>query len=395
MSFVLTKHKIEEAMRINIAKRLSRIAYCLLLLEVSSGLIVSAGAADKSNSQKSIKLGATLALSGRLAFMGTAERDGMLLAVEEINAKGGIGGRKLELIVEDNLSEAKSAVSTVQKLIKFDSVDVLLSAFTHVTQAVKSLAAESGRVMIYQSTLREIAKESELFFRDYVDAYDSGKMLGEEVARQKMGRVSFISEINDACLDFERGVQAGLGELRFNKRMVFNPGETDFRALLLRSKGSDATVFCAWRDTALVMRQVSELGLIDLPTFHFLAVENPQFDTPELRNLYERNGMITTWHGFVKDDPTSVQKEFIDRFKLRFKEIHPAAAYAYDDIYALAMALKPCLTANGVDQTCLASELLKTDYNGVAGRLTFDQQGISTREYLLIQLKDGKWTRVQ
>lgn len=169
--------------------------------------------------------------------MGAAERDGMTLAVEEINAQGGVGGRKLELIVEDNLSEAKSAVSTVQKLIKFD--------------------------------------------------------------------------------------------------------------------------------------------------------------TPELRSLYERNGMITTWHGFVKDDPTSFQREFIDRFKIRFKETHLAtAAYAYDEIYALAEALKPCLTLNGVNQPCLAAELLKTDYNGVAGRLIFNQYGISTRKHLLIQLKDGKWRKI-
>lgn len=69
------------------------------------------------------------------------ERDGLLLGVEEINARGGINGRRLELLAEDNLGDSKTALTSVNKLLTVDQVDVVFSAFTHITQAIKGLMA--------------------------------------------------------------------------------------------------------------------------------------------------------------------------------------------------------------------------------------------------------------
>ena len=119
-----------------------------------------------------IKIGA--ALSGGLAFVGEAERRGLQLGVEELNARGGVNGRPLELIVEDNLGEAKSAVSGVMKLLHTDKVDLVFSAFTHITQAVSSTVSKQKKLLLYASSLRTFAEENPFVFRDYYDAYDAG-----------------------------------------------------------------------------------------------------------------------------------------------------------------------------------------------------------------------------
>jgi len=80
-------------------------------------------------------------LTGRYAFIGEVERDGLLLGVEEINARGGINGRRLELLAEDNLGDSKTALTSVNKLLTVDQVDVVFSAFMHITQAIKGLMA--------------------------------------------------------------------------------------------------------------------------------------------------------------------------------------------------------------------------------------------------------------
>jgi len=95
----------------------------------------------------------------------------------------------------------------------------------------------------------------------------------------------------------------------------------------------------------------------------------------------------------VSASTTSEQKEFSDRYQKRFS-IKPTgeSVYAYDDIYVLAGALKKCDADKKVkDSNCIAEQLLKTDYNGAAGRLTFTDKGVSNRNTTAIVVKDGLW----
>lgn len=93
-----------------------------------------------------IMIGATLALSGKLSFAGTAQMRGLQLAVDDINARGGVAGRELELIVEDNAGQPSRAVSGTLKLLTVEKVPIFFSAFTHITQAVKEPVADTPEI---------------------------------------------------------------------------------------------------------------------------------------------------------------------------------------------------------------------------------------------------------
>lgn len=346
--------------------------------------------------EPAIRIGATLALSGKLAYMGQAEMKGAQLAVERINQLGGVSGRPLELLVEDNLGDPKTAVTGVTKLFGVDRIDLLMSAFTHITMAVKDVAAKNKKVMLYQSGLKKIARENPLFFRDYYNSVDVGGLCGRKAVARGYKKAGIIAEMSDSCLEFLQGFESAVAasDLQIMRPDTFNPGEVDFRSLLLRYKAAlpDALVVCAWRDAVLFMRQLKEAKMIGLPTLHFGAQNSPEADTPEMRRLYEENRTVSSWYGLLESSRDARQQAFFDEYRARFAETpRPDSAFFYDDVHALAKALGRCSGANPVDQRCLAGALAAVDYDGVAGRVRFDSERAASRPVFLVQVKNGIW----
>ena len=344
-----------------------------------------------------IKIGATLALSGKYAYLGEAQANGLRMAIEEINSKGGIGGKQLVLITEDNQGDAKQSVSNVSKLLNVDNVDVMLSAFTHITNAIKDAVAQKGKVMIYTSTVRDIAEGNPLFFRDYYDAEDNGRVLAKLVRNSSHKNIAFLTEVSDQCLQLEKAFNEESARFGISiiKKESFNTTETDLKTPILKIKESDpeAIVVCGWRHEHVFMKQLKELGMIGTQTFHWVAPFLPVADTADMRSIFEENHAVSSWYWFSESNNDSKQKEFSDRYQKRFS-IKPTgeSVYAYDDIYVLAGALKKCDADKKVkDSNCIAEQLLKTDYNGAAGRLTFTDKGVSNRNTTAIVVKDGLW----
>ena len=319
----------------------------ILLFSTLALLSANVSLFAKDSSSSPVKIGATLALSGKLAFIGKEERDGLILAVDEVNENGGVYGRRLEILFEDNIGDTKTAVTGVNKLLNLDRVDVIFSAFTHVTQAVKDLVARQDKTLIYASSLGSIAKSNPRFFRDYFDAGQSGEAIGQAIIEADSKKVAILTEINDACEDYEKHllelVQAK--QVQVTKRVAYLPGETEFQPLLLKIRQSkpDGIVFCTWRDTDIVMKQLDQLGMIDIPIYHFIAPFLPHANTAKLRALYEKNNLISSWYGFVESTNEPKQLEFIKKFEKRFnRKPRPDAAFAYDNIMLLANALLKC-----------------------------------------------------
>jgi len=344
-----------------------------------------------------IKIGATLALTGKYAYIGEAEKNGLNMAIEEINSKGGINGRQLVLIVEDNQGDAQQAVSGVSKLLNVDNVNVIFSAFTHITNAIKDVIAQKGKIMIYASTVRGIAESNPLFFRDYYDAIDHGRVLAKLVKNSGYKNIAFLTEISDQCQELENSFKEEAARYGINivTKESFNTTENDLKTPLLKIKESkpEAIVCCTWRHEHILMKQLKELGIIKIQTFHWVAPFLPIADTKEMRDLFEENKAISTWYGFVKGSLSERQKEFFINYQKRYG-IEPIAdaAYVYDDIYVLADALMKCDQENRInDSSCISSKLKNVDYNGIAGRLTFSEGGVSSREVIVIKVENGEW----
>jgi len=345
-------------------------------------------------SKEPIKIGATLALSGKYSYIGQAELRGLEMAINEINEQGGINGRKIELIVEDNKGDAKEAVNNVNKLINIDNVDIIFSAFTHITNAIKQIVFDKEKLLFYASTIADIAAENKYAFRDFYDAKSHGEKLAQKINEYGHKNVAFITEISDQCKEFENSFRTKANELgiKIIAREEYQVEATDLKTNLLKLnlKNADALVACAWRHEHILMKQLMEMGLINIPTFHWVAPYLPIANTKEMRELYEKNGAISSWYGFGETKNKESQEIFISKYKEKYNEEPiPDAAYFYDDVYIIANAIKQCGDIKNKD--CVANKIIETEYDGVGGRVKFDNNGSAVRDVIFIAVKNGRW----
>mgnify|MGYP001615106739 FL=1 len=306
----------------------------------------------------------------------------------------------MELITEDNQGDAKTAVTNMVKLLDIDNVDVVISAFTHITNAIKSVVAEKEKVMIYITTSRNVGGDNRLFFRDYYDAGDHGLALANLVNKSGFKKIAFLTEISDQCKELEDFFNGTASKFQISTliKEAYNTTEQDLRTNLLKIKevSPQAIVICGWRHENIIMKQLKELGMINIPGFHWTAPFLPNSDTEDMRKLFEENKAISTWYGLPDSITNSKQREFVKKYQARFGEKPRSdVAYIYDDIYLLSEALKRCdLKAKVRDSNCLSSEMLKTDYAGVGGKITFNERGLSNREVTAIKITNGLWREI-
>jgi branched-chain amino acid transport system substrate-binding protein len=352
----------------------------------------------RSSDPAAIKIGASLALSGKLSFIGVAQQQGLELAIEDINSLEGINGKPLQLLIEDNAGDPKNALDGLNKLINLNKVDFIFSALSHVTQAIKYKVQQSGKLMIYAASLGDIAKDNELFFRDWGDAESQGATLARAVSLSKYRKVVFLTEISEGCLSIQQSFEKEAEKYSLNiiADYSYAPGETDFRSILLKIAQSkaEAIVTCTWRDSFMIMPQLKQLGMINLPTFQYLAPILPASDTAEMRALYQENKSVAVWLAFIEGNMSQQQKSFFHRIKSKYgSSARMESALAYDDMIILAAAMRQCTDPQ--DLQCVSKALLKTNYTGVAGPISFDSFGRSNRPDLLISVQDGIWAQHQ
>ncbi|WKZ56209.1 MAG: ABC transporter substrate-binding protein [Bdellovibrionota bacterium] len=342
------------------------------------------------------KIGASLALSGKLASSGEQQLRGLTLAFEEANlATPGL----LELVAEDNLGDAGKAVLGVKKLVALDGVDLVFSAISHLVLPVVDIVKQSQIPLFYSTsgTDRPL-KNYDLAFKDWSEAFEQGSTLAEAVHKAGHRSVVLLSEQNEACEDILHGFEDRARTLALNvlAKELFLPGEGDFRSILfkLASKQPQAFALCDFRDAGVIMVQFKSLSLMSIPTFHVFAPFLPASDTPAMRALYEENRAQSLWVDFVEGALAPHQKAFVERFTARFASPpRVEAAFAYDAGQAIASAARSC---KGVEQrsACLGEQLRHVRVEGAAGPLTFSTSRSSKRRSVVIEVRNGIWQRV-
>jgi branched-chain amino acid transport system substrate-binding protein len=344
---------------------------------------------------ETIKIGVTLPLSGKYAYTGEAAANGLKLASEEINSQGGINNHKIQLIIEDNKGETKDAVNSVNKFVSVDQVGLVFSTFTNITSAVKQIVFDNEKFLFYMSTVPDFAKENKYAFRDYFDASENGAAIAQAIAKQGYKRIAYLTEISDQCKRYEQGFNKEAEKLGLQvvSREEYPLDQTDLKTNLLKLniKNSQALVACTWRHEDILMKQLKELDLIAIPSFHIVAPYLPAANTAEMKKIYEENKAVSSWYGISEVTNKEEQLKFQKKYRANFgKDPIADAAYAYDDIYILAEALKAC-DVNFENKDCLAKYLTQIKYDGIGGHLEFNQDRSSQRDVFLIKVVNGQW----
>jgi branched-chain amino acid transport system substrate-binding protein len=343
--------------------------------------------------QSPIRIGASLSLTGTYAKLGKNQHEGYQLCIKDLNARGGILGRKVELVMYDDQSMPATAVRLYEKLITEDKVDAVMGPYSSaVSEAVANVTEKYKKVMVapLAATTSIFKKGRKYIFMVITPAENYLDGLIDMAAKRGLKTVAIINE--DTL--FPKASAAGTAEAAKKRGMqvvlqeAYPKGNTDFSALLVKIKAANPDVIAAgtyFDDAVAITRQMKELNVN--PKMFGLTVGG---DLPEFHDLLKQNAEYvygsTQWDETL---PYPGQKEFLAAYTKKFKHepsYHAAAGYAGCLIYGEAVKRAGTLDADKVRE-----QLLKMEIKTAFGDYKVDADGFQVaHKMVMLQWQDGK-----
>ena len=369
----------------------------ILVLVVVIFLIQKSRNNQTQNSQ-AIKIGAVYDLSGVFADGGKAFMEGNEIAKEIINSEGGINGRLLELLYEDDPNqEAKAAINAANKLIHQDKVETIITTTFSGLAGMQTLAETSKTPIVnIIDGSDKISPLGEWLFG--VGIYDEGQ--GYEVgtfAREtlKLTKAAVIAGKDEYLLTVADAFESKFKELggTITGREEFIVGETDFRTKLAKliNSGAEAIFFSHLGEGGPGIKQANELGFKGV----FLGTDTMSVaDVPKVAGAYlDNRTYFALWRNF--DALTDGQKEFAEKYKTKYgKEPGDYLFYnvlGYDGLMVLAEAIK---NSDGTGAGIKDALYKIQNFDGLSGPISIDETGINRDpKSAMVMYKNGKIVR--
>ncbi|MGC8786761.1 MAG: ABC transporter substrate-binding protein [Anaerolineae bacterium] len=353
-----------------------------------------APAATPTPPPKVIKVGVLSPLTGVIAAYGQDQVNGVNMAVEEINAAGGLLGHKLVVQVEDDEKKPELAASMTQKLIN-DGVDVIIGGMSSSsTMAGGPIANRAEVIMISPWSTNPLAAEGDWVFRAcFSDEFQGAIQAKFMVEELKCKRPAMLLDIGDEGSKGQGTVvqktleKLGVPLVAFES---YTTGDTDFRAQLTKIKAMNPDCLCTpnyYGEDALIRVQMKELGL-DIPT-----IGGDGNDSPEFFKIAGEaaNGFLMTTH-YAPDDPRPIVQEFRKKYVAKFGEVpRSTAALSYDAVmlYKIAVEKAGTLDKYKVRETLAGLKDITTLVT--APTFTMDPTGTGIKSLAIVEAKDGDW----
>jgi branched-chain amino acid transport system substrate-binding protein len=341
-----------------------------------------------------IKIGHYGSLTGKDAAFGVATRKGVLLAVEEINAKGGVLGRPLEYLVEDIQSKSGESATAVKKLISRDKVVAVIGANASANSLEAGPVCQNAKIpmMAISSTNPRVTEVGDYIFRIcFIDPFQGAVLAKFAHDSLHAKRVALLTAVNSP---YSVGLSSVLrqdftargGEIVGEQK--YNEGDKDFRAQLTAIRTTKPDVIAAtgfYSEAALICKQARDLGL-EVPIIGGDGWEAPQLI--ELGGKAVENTYYSTYFSAENDAPEV--RSFVERYRKRWNNEVPEAvsALGYDAMYLIAAAMEKCGTT---DSAKLRDAIAATkNFPGVTGRTTIDEKRNSAKAAVMLAVKNGR-----
>jgi branched-chain amino acid transport system substrate-binding protein len=354
-----------------------------------SGLVGCGNTASNSEESNVIKIGGIAPLTGDVAVYGVAADNGAKLAIEEINANGGLLGKQIEYVVYDDKGDPTEAVNAYKKLTSNDKVEAIFGAVTSKpTLTVTPLAAKDGIPMISPTaTALEVTEAGPNIFRAcFIDPYQGEVMAKFAVEELKATKAAVIYNTAD---DYSVGVAEAFRDAATNNGTEivsfegYNGEDKDFKAVLTNVKGQAPDVLFIpdyYNRVGLIAQQAKEVGI----TATLLGADG--WDGVIGVNPEAVEGAYFCNHYSTDDEAAEVQN-FLQVYKEKYNEDPVSfAALGYDAIKILAEAIEK---AGSTDKEAVTKALAETNITSVTGTITFDENRNPVKGVSIIRIENG------
>lgn len=374
--------------------RVGRVALC--------GALALAGChksedADGSAGSNLIKIGEYACLTGQTASFGTASHQGAQMVIDDANAVGGILGKKIKLITEDDQSQPGEAATAVRKLISRDKVVALIGEMVSSRSLEAGPIAQQNKIpMVSSSTNPNVTKIGNYVFRIcFIDSFQGTVMAKFALNSLKKTRVAVLTDVRQ---DYSVGLAQFFKEY-FSKNggtivaeQSYSSGDQDFKAQLTSIKAANPEAIFVpgyYNEVGLIALQARELG-ITVP-----LMGGDGWDSPALTQIggAAMEGNFFANH-FSTEDQSPIIQDFIREFKKRYnRDPDGMAALGYD----AAKVLLDAMVRSGSTEPAKVRDALATtkDFQGVTGKITIDENRNANKSVVVLTIKDNGFHYVE
>jgi branched-chain amino acid transport system substrate-binding protein len=373
---------------------MKRAFFLILVLAV----IVLPGC-KQGGGENEILVGEFASLTGKEATFGQSSHEGTVLAVEELNSAGGVLGKKIKLVTEDNQSKPGESANAVNKLIAKDGAVAILGevASSRSLEAAPICQKDGIPQISPSSTNPKVTETGDYIFRVcFIDPFQGTVMANFARKTLKAQKVALFTDVKS---DYSKGLAKFFKEAftaaggQIVAELDFNGGDKDFKGQLTAIKGAGPEgVFVPgyYTDAALICIQAKEIGL-NVPLFGGDGWESDKLT--EIGKQAVEGTYFSTHYSPDAGGPKG--KAFVDAYKRRYNGKLPdaMAALGYDSAMILADAIKRAGSSDGAK---IRDALAATkDYDAVTGKITINAKRDAEKSAVILQVKGGKFAYVE
>ena len=334
-------------------------------------------------------------LSGQTFNFGRSAYNGVIMAVDEINMAGGIDGRKIDVVIEDDRGSPEEAARLTAKLIDEDKVVAIIAGGTSGISRAAAPKAQSSHIPFISpsSTDPAVTQTGNYIFRAcFVDSFQGEVMASFAANTLKAQKAAILFDFNSpygrGLTDFFKLSFTKLGG-RIVSEQSYAQGDDDFKGQLSSIRSAEPDVIYIpgyYGDVARIAKQARMIGL-EQP-----LLGGDGWDAPELWQLGgdALNGAYISTH-YSSDDPSPAIQTFVESYKQRYQNLLPDAhaALAYDGTRLLADAIT---RAGSTDSGKLRDALAETrNFEGVTGLISMDDERNAVKPAVVLKLQDVRY----
>jgi branched-chain amino acid transport system substrate-binding protein len=335
-----------------------------------------------------IKIGFLGPLTGDVAAIGNDILDGVKWVVEETNAKGGVNGKKVELVVEDGRCTGSEAASAARKLVDVDKVTAIVGGLCSGETLAAAPIVEMAQVVALSpgSSSPDVTTAGDFVFRNYPSDALKTTAMTKYFREKGYGKIAMISENTDFSQAFRKSLKEKMGAEAVVFDEVVEPGTKDFRSLMSRLAGADFDVFFMNPNSdsaiAIMLQQYREQGMTKDTITH---------DVGESLNIAQIAGDAANGLKLINVPAAGEGGRFEADYRAKFGDPQASitwAAYGYDAAGILLGAMRSG-AANGAAIRDALYAL--PSYDGIVGTIRFDRNGdVIGIPYALKEFQNGK-----
>jgi branched-chain amino acid transport system substrate-binding protein len=369
-------------------RRTALITFVFLAISACTG---------RSEKSGEILIGEFGSLTGSVATFGISTKNGIEMAQDRANRAGGILGKKIRVIAEDDRGKPEEAQTVVSRLINKHGVIAILGEETSTRSLAAAPVAQQSRIPMVtpSATNLKVTKVGEYIFRTcFTDAFPSSVMAQLVSRKLNIKNLAVLRDIkNDYSVDladiFIKDFKKLDGTIVADES--YGEGDTDFSAQLTKiASAKPQAIFVPgyYTEVGLIARQARQLGLM-MP-----LLGGGSWDSPKLLEIAGEALEGYYFNHFSSDDPRPTVQEFVSEYKKRYGAVPDTlSALAFDAANVLIDAIS---RANSVDSDKVRDALAQTkDYPGVTGAITLDADRNAAKPVVFIRVRKGKTEYLQ